>query len=101
MTAADLPAPPALIIQAQADERLDWVRELNGEPVLLAGETSVYLAGIRWADNAGLPGWYECAGGYWRPDLRTVAGQAWQRRLNALRWPVAPEMFRKTFAEKK
>ena len=101
MTAADLPTPPALIVQAQADERLDWVRELNGEPVLQIGETSVYLAGIRWADNAGLPGWSECAGGYWRPDLRTTAGQAWQRRLNALRWPVAPEMFRKTFAEKK
>lgn len=98
MTAADL--PPALIEQLRADDRLTWVRDLNGEPVLVLGETSVYLAGIRWADNAGLPGWAECAGGYWRPDLRTLAGQAWQRELNTLRWPVPPAPLRKTLTKK-
>ena len=98
MTAADL--PPALIERLRVE--LTWVRDLNGEPVLQLGEASVFLAGIRWADNAGLPGWTECAGGYWRPDLRTAAGQAWQRRLNALRWPVAPAQVtaRKTFTKK-
>ena len=98
MTAADL--PPALIEQLRVE--LVWVRDLNGEPVLELGETSVFLAGIRWADNAGLPGWTECAGGYWRPDLRTLTGQTWQRRLNALRWPVAPAQVtaRKTFTKK-
>lgn len=101
MSAADLPTPPALVVLVQADERLAWVRDLNGEPVLEVRGAVTYLVGIRWSDNAGLPGWTECAGGYWRPDLRTAAGQAWQRRLNALRWPVAPGLFEKALAEKK
>ena len=90
---------PALIEQLRVE--LAWVRDLNGEPVVQVRSGVIHLAGIRWADNAGLPGWTECADGYWRPDLRTVAGQAWQRRLNALRWPLPPaQVFRKTFTKK-
>lgn len=92
--------PPALVEQLRTDTRLAWVYDLNGEPVVEVHFRAIRLVGIRWADNAGLPGWYECAGGYWRPDLRTAAGQAWQRQLNALRWPVAPGVFEKFTAKK-
>lgn len=101
MTAADLPTSPALVIQVpEQDARLAWVRDLNGEPVVEVRSGIVRLVGIRWADNAGLSGWSECAGGYWRPDLRTAAGQAWQRQLNALRWPVVSGAFEKFTAKK-
>lgn len=88
--------PPALVEQVRQDPRLEWVYQQNGEPVLAAGTHRVYLVGVRWSDGAGLIGWHECAGGYWRPDLRRMDGQLWQLRLNTITWDIPAGLTAKT-----
>lgn len=79
------PPPPALIVQADPASQ---IRAMNGTPVYQTGTLHTRIAGacfpdlalpVGWSPSPLVPGLEGCA----RPDLRTAAGQQWQRLLDA------------------
>lgn len=85
MTLTDL--PPAIVKAAEADPRLNFIRQANGVPVFKTFSKVTRLVGIVWEDGAGFQGWTPCPAGYWRPDLRTAEGQEWQRMIDGITYP--------------
>lgn len=79
------PPPPALVVQL---DPANTIRQMNGTPVYQTGTLNSRVVGGCWDDGAYPVGWSPsplvpglegCA----RPNLRTAAGQQWQRLLDA------------------
>lgn len=78
------PPSPALVVQLDPAEA---IRQMSGTPVYRSGSLNTRIIGGCWADGILPAGWSPAPlvpelTGCGQPDLRTPAGQQWQRLLN-------------------
>lgn len=92
------PSPPALVAQnAEAQQLLNDLARMGGIVIYRpsAHTDVVRVIGACWDDLAGPIGWNEVPmvpdlAGCYRPDLRRLDGQEWQKRLNAAVFRLVP-----------